>query len=1275
MIRGLLQATVRWTTAEAVKRDTGCNYAELGAFMQNMRCISLSLILFFVAVPAVLGQESRSTIRGTVTDAQGAVVAGASVTVTNLATNEKRPVTTNQTGYFEVPLLNAGRYQVAAELAGFKKTVRGPIDLSLSSSIDLNLALQVGNVAESVTVTGEAPMLETSTASSGSIIPRQQIVDLPVAWMNPMMLMELSPGIMSQGDPSANQPWATSDISNVIPMGTAKNSSTNEITIDGATVMGRDRAVGYVPNIESVGEFKMELLNLDASTGHSSGAFVNMSTKSGTNQFHGSLFEQHYQQRWNATPHFTRLAYQDAVRAGRVSKDTPEQPAGRSNQFGGTIGGPVSIPKLFNGRDRAFFFFSYDGVQQTLADSNLNKTVPKTNWRQGDFSDLLAVDPIVYQIYDPRTARLSSGRVIRDPFPGNKGIPVLNPMYDFYAKLYPQPNNIPGIVDTEGRNNYYALGMPKINSYNNLLNRFDGNLGAKHKLYGKWYWSHYRNDQNDWTFQTMRGLQSSGGTQYAKGISADYLWTISGHTIFSASFGATQFADGNENPVLTRYRPSDVGLPAYMDAYAGDMHTLPAINFSSIQSIGGAYPGINSRASTGQVRAGLMRVSGNHTWKVGSEERRYWRMLRTAATTSGQFTFGNSFMRSNDSDTRAGSIGLEWASFMMGVPTGISGAQFNDSGYWSTPWRAFYGQDEIRLRRRMRLTVGLRLEWLQGPTERYNRGVAGGFDFTTRLPFSDALEAAYAKSPIAGLPASQFKVQGGAGYLGQNGPRTMMNAVKTLTPRVGFVREINDKTVLRIGAAWYADNLDVTNLTLNQFGYSVNTTTTLSNDNGLSLCCGPNNQPLAVSSLSSALLPLTNPFPIRSDGTRWETPYGNSLGAVAFSGKSNSFQPRDFLPARVQRWRIGLQRQLRKDLAVEVSYNGGWVNRPLGLAGNTQPVNYLPPSYYSTAQARNTTTETYLNTRVTNPFLYTNFASLAQSNPRMYNYLRTLSFFTSTTTTIGQLLLPYPLFTTITGVRPELKPSQARGYSQYNDLQVQLSRRFSDGLITTVMYTHQVGRDKYAYLNDFDAKPVWEDNGQARPHIFIWTGTYDLPFGKGRAHLTSGPLRHVLSGWQIGWVYKYQAGRWLGFQNPFFYGDLKDDLPKVLNHDAVNEKDIHVWFDPAAVYRASGTAPIPAGFVGFEGRSSMQPAYNYRTFPNRWTDPRGPDFRHWDVNIKREFHLREGVKMRFAVDLLNATNHTNFSNPVSNVTNSNFGRLNAQNGNGRMIQFNLRFQF
>jgi len=300
--------------------------AERRLEMRAQPSIIFLLLLLLLLTSMASGQEARSTIMGTVTDAQGAVVAGALVTIKNLATNETMSRRTNQTGYYEVPFLTAGRYQVTTEMTGFKKVVRGPVEVSMASSVEINLVLEVGDVAESVTVTAEAPVLETATASAGRLIPGQRIMELPIAWMNPMLLMEQAPAMVSRGNPARTMPWETGQVSQVRTMGNATLAA-NQFALDGATIGGKDRAVGYIPNLDAVSEFKMELVNFDAAVGHSSGAFVNMATKSGTNRFHGSLFEQHWQQRWNATPHFTRLAWEENVRrsppAVRTSSGAP----------------------------------------------------------------------------------------------------------------------------------------------------------------------------------------------------------------------------------------------------------------------------------------------------------------------------------------------------------------------------------------------------------------------------------------------------------------------------------------------------------------------------------------------------------------------------------------------------------------------------------------------------------------------------------------------------------------------------------------------------------------------------------------------------------------------------------------------------------------------------------------------------------------------------------------------------------------------------------------
>jgi hypothetical protein len=1231
--------------------------------------VALLLCLFVLGSSALFAQDARGTIMGRVTDPQGAVVPAAPVVITNASTNAVHRSATNETGYYEVPLLDGGQYTVSVEFTGFKRTVRGPVELSVGSRLEINLELTVGAATETMSVTAEAPLLDTTSASGGRVIDRMQIMELPFSDMNPFTLTGLAAGMQWTGQPEYRRPFDNGGTSS---FNTSGGVGQNEYSIDGAVVTGTGRRVGFVPPSDAVVEFKMGTTDFDASVGHTSGATVNVMTKSGTNKFHGSLYDQHWQQRWNATQHFSRLQYQAGLDSGKIAPGAPEQTPGRSNQFGATIGGPVWLPKIYNGKDKLFFFFSYNGIYQvkTETTSSVNVTVPKTNWRNGDFSDLLNLpNAASYQVYDPRSAFVQNGHVTRTPFPGNKGIPIMNPMYSFYTKLYPQPNDVAGVVSPEGSNNFYDTNMPKNEKFNSILNRVDYNINDRMKVYGKWYWNHRLADEYDFTHDTMHGLESDGLVRINKGGSGDYVWTINNTTILNITGGYQRFNEGNVNYLQTSFKPSDVGLPAYMDAKAGALHELPRMDISNLSSIGGGvntgdYPTITIRGSTGTLRGALTKVKGKHSINVGWDERRYWTTTAGPAYTSGRFTFNNSFTRSTDNDSTASNWGLSWAAFMMGLPSSMS-VDTNDSGLWSVPWHGGWVQDDWRVTDKLRISIGFRFEWEQGMTERFNRGWAGGFNNTYRYPFSDAVEAAYGKNPIPELAASAFQVQGTGYYLGQNGPRTLTNSIFNYLPKFGVVYQLPGRTVLRAGYGQYADTFNANNSRPSQSGFSQPTSTTMTNDNGLTFCCGLG----AASGLSSSRTPLTDPFPVRADGTRFDTPYGNSLAGVYFAGRDNNpAYPRNFVPARQQRWRAGLQHQFGSNRVIDVSYNGAWAKVPI-----SQPINYIPASYYGSGNVRATDVQAQMTTNVPNPFNISNFASLASSNPAVYNYLLTQGRFTATTISKATLLQTYPAVGNVTGLRPGVDLLDAYGGMKYNDLEVQFEQRFTHGFTSTVLYTftHSTVQDWYA--NPFDPAPSWEINNNALPHRFVWTGIYQFPFGRGQKFATKGILKAIAGGWSAGWIYQRNSGPALQWNNLFYYGDLSK-ITDLLAHDTVNAQDIHTWFDPNIAYKGSGA--IPSGFNGFEGRAANQPsAYQLRVFPRTIDGVRADGIRNWDINLKRDFRVTETMKIRLQVDDLNATNHTNFSGPSTDPTSGNFGKITSQRGLSRIIQFNLRVEF
>jgi len=347
--------------------------------------ILLLLGILTLFAPAARPQESRASITGRVTDAQSAVIPGASVIVTNIGTNAMSRTNTNDTGYFEVSLLNPGQYSVTVEAPGFRRALRGGLDLNVGSRLDLNFQLEVGAVTETVEVEAAAPLLDTVNASGGRVIDQTQMQRLPLGDLGPFALAALTPGMSPTGASAERRTFDKSGGSNFRAMGGAGR---NEYTLDGASVTGTNRRVGYSPPPDVVEEFKLATMPFDAAQGFTAGATVNAITRGGTNSFHGSLFENHRQQRWNATPHFDRLQYEEAVRQGTKSSDDPKQPGGSTNNFGATVGGPIV-------KDKLFFFISYYGFYESRPEtSGTSVTVPKTAWRQGDFSDLFAIDPV-----------------------------------------------------------------------------------------------------------------------------------------------------------------------------------------------------------------------------------------------------------------------------------------------------------------------------------------------------------------------------------------------------------------------------------------------------------------------------------------------------------------------------------------------------------------------------------------------------------------------------------------------------------------------------------------------------------------------------------------------------------------------------------------------------------------------------------------------------------------------------------------------------------------
>ena len=340
--------------------------------------------LLFLLSSFVFAQETRSTILGTIKDPTGAVVAGATVDVVNNDTNTASKVATNDSGYFEAPYLLPGTYTITVTASGFKKYVQAGYALTVNSRQNVNITLEVGGTEETVTVTANAAMLETTSGSGTASLEARQIMDLPTMGNSAMLLARSVPGMQWTAQPNYLSLHSNVGASAVSAAGGVGG---NEFSLDGVPNMAGGRRSGYLPYTDTVAEFKVETAPFDASKGHTTSATISLSTKSGTNDYHGALTWQHWQQRYNATQTTTNAAYWGRIRqaeaAGNTAlaqqlRATERQPTGRSNNWAGSVGGPVRVPWLFNGRDKLFFFFSYNAFKDVKTEeaTNVNRTVP-----------------------------------------------------------------------------------------------------------------------------------------------------------------------------------------------------------------------------------------------------------------------------------------------------------------------------------------------------------------------------------------------------------------------------------------------------------------------------------------------------------------------------------------------------------------------------------------------------------------------------------------------------------------------------------------------------------------------------------------------------------------------------------------------------------------------------------------------------------------------------------------------------------------------------------
>ena len=1238
--------------------------------MKSLKAIKLMLLMLTLmwAVPG-FGQSDRGTITGTVTDPNGAVVAGAKVTVTNLNTGEVRETTTSAEGTYTLPELKADPYKLSVEAQGFKTSTIESVQVAVQVTRRADVGLELGAVGETVTVADDAPVIQADTPVQQTNVTERQVRELPlqigtdVAGRTPLAFVFLDSNVTSTGGGTTN--------TNRFRVNGGQALGT-EILIDGAATRRAQNGTFFsevAPGPNAFQEFTISTNSYSAEFGQSSGGVINFTTKSGGNEFHGEFYE------------FFRDEALDANGFFRNANNIKRPPL-RQNDYGFNIGGPIYLPRfgeggrsVYSGKNRAFFFFNYNGFR--FKETGVEDiSIPTVRMRQGDFGELLT-DPYVLQffggpvrIYDP-TAPPGPGR---PAIPGNDlrtyrnaaGQSIIDPVGFNILQFFPQPTR-PGVF-----RNYRAVSTRPENT-DNTTTKIDYVVSDRQRLSGSFSFRRQDTLRGSPEQGNPRGFSRFPGPVPATGlfeqpfrsyfVRVQHDYTFNPTMLNHFTFGLTRYNTANRN-VTEGFDPRSLGFPERatqnrafpIAGFPGYGDILTSADPRSYQGIGSTFFSDTLKDNAYQFSDFVTYVKGRHTMKFGADFRQQSFDVQQLIHPGGEFNFRNN-QTSRDNEDNGG-----WP--IASLITGATEFSFNSIQGLAPNYRqftqAYFFQDDIKLTPRLTLNVGIRYDLPGLRREEQNR-------FRTFDP--------NVANPEAGGRLGALTNAGGSnGGLPAQYETLARPDRSNIGPRLGFAYALNDRTVVRGGAGlYYAPILygfgGLNTLTEGTIGY---------------------NSPISANINGGAE---ANPdLFLRSYRPRVELrPTGQYLGLDV-----DYFDP-NFRTGRYFQYSLDVQRQLPANFVVQVGYTG---HRATRLRSNFNRLNALP---FNALRLGQPLLDTPLS-RITNPTTPgdVTFANAARAYAQSVGITLPASnnaVFPGFTGTVSRALRPFPQYRDI---RNQL---ESQGRSSYNAMTIKLDRRFTQGIQFGLSYTlsrlvTDASEDLFggSPLSGVLQSPFLERartvSSNSVPHAVVFNYIVELPFGRGRRFLNQGGIVNALfGGWQVSAIHRYQSGlplviqrsrvRFLEADITGYGGNLRPNLTgqPILTSNA--QGGLRYQFVNRAAFqevRDYGAAP---DFLTATG--GVNPAYAtyyanplvfFGTAPPVLEDARNPAFLNENLSLLKKTRLTENFTLEMAAEAFNILNRVRYQFPESDlITGSGFGQSSVDPGGARTIQLRLRLIF